>query len=106
MPMAPGLARPGRRPTWPLAVPVATAVVAVAGPVVGLPTRPAEPVIGEPFPSGQELNFAAFRELLEAAERGALERGGYRLLHLLDRFVKFESLYLFNRKPTRPPRGE
>jgi lysylphosphatidylglycerol synthetase-like protein (DUF2156 family) len=53
------------------------------------------------------LNFAAFRELLEATERGALERGGYRLLHLLDRFIKIESLYEFNRKfhPRYVPRS-
>lgn len=44
------------------------------------------------------LNFAAFRELFETEERGALERGRYRAIHLLDRFVKVESLYLFNRK--------
>ncbi|MCO5990013.1 phosphatidylglycerol lysyltransferase domain-containing protein [Actinoallomurus spadix] len=44
------------------------------------------------------LNFAAFRELFDTAERGPLEQGGYRLIHLLDRFIKVESLYLFNRK--------
>ncbi len=44
------------------------------------------------------LNFAAFRELLEIEDRGALEQGTYRVIHLLDRFVKIESLYLFNRK--------
>jgi lysyl-tRNA synthetase class 2 len=44
------------------------------------------------------LNFAAFRELFETEDRGALEQGTYRVIHLLDRFVKVESLYLFNRK--------
>jgi lysylphosphatidylglycerol synthetase-like protein (DUF2156 family) len=44
------------------------------------------------------LNFAAFRELFDTAERGPLEQGGYRLIHLLDPFIKVESLYLFNRK--------
>jgi lysyl-tRNA synthetase class 2 len=44
------------------------------------------------------LNFAAFRELFETEDRGALEQGGYHVIHLLDRFVKVESLYLFNRK--------
>jgi lysyl-tRNA synthetase class 2 len=44
------------------------------------------------------LNFAAFRELFETENRGALEQGTYHVIHLLDRFVKVESLYLFNRK--------
>jgi lysylphosphatidylglycerol synthetase-like protein (DUF2156 family) len=44
------------------------------------------------------LNFAAFRELFETEDRSALEQGTYRVIHLLDRFVKVESLYLFNRK--------
>jgi lysylphosphatidylglycerol synthetase-like protein (DUF2156 family) len=44
------------------------------------------------------LNFAAFRELFETEDRGALEQGAYHVIHLLDRFVKVESLYLFNRK--------
>ena len=44
------------------------------------------------------LNFAAFRELFETPDRGALEQGTYHVIHLLDRFVKVESLYLFNRK--------
>jgi lysylphosphatidylglycerol synthetase-like protein (DUF2156 family) len=44
------------------------------------------------------LNFAAFRELLDTGERRALEQGGYFLIHLLDPFIKVESLYLFNRK--------
>jgi lysylphosphatidylglycerol synthetase-like protein (DUF2156 family) len=44
------------------------------------------------------LNFAAFRELFETPDRGAVEQGTYHVIHLLDRFVKVESLYLFNRK--------
>ncbi len=44
------------------------------------------------------LNFAAFRELLDTGERTAVEQGGYLLIHLLDPFIKVESLYLFNRK--------
>ncbi|MDN3351732.1 phosphatidylglycerol lysyltransferase domain-containing protein [Actinomadura sp. DC4] len=44
------------------------------------------------------LNFAAFRELFETEDRGPIEQGTYRVIHLLDRFVKVESLYLFNRK--------
>ena len=44
------------------------------------------------------LNFAAFRELFETEDRGVLEQGTYHVIHLLDRFVKVESLYLFNRK--------
>ena len=44
------------------------------------------------------LNFAAFRELLDTGERTPVEQGGYLLIHLLDPFIKVESLYLFNRK--------
>ncbi len=53
------------------------------------------------------LNFAAFRELFDTAERGPLERGEYRLIHLLDPLIKVESLYLFNRKfrPRYVPRS-
>jgi lysyl-tRNA synthetase class 2 len=53
------------------------------------------------------LNFAAFRELFETEDRGALEQGSYHLIHLLDRFIKVESLYLFNRKfkPRYVPRS-
>ncbi|WP_433175319.1 bifunctional lysylphosphatidylglycerol flippase/synthetase MprF [Actinoallomurus sp. CA-150999] len=53
------------------------------------------------------LNFAAFRELFDTAERGLLEQSGYRLIHLLDPFIKVESLYLFNRKfrPRYVPRA-
>ncbi|MEU6035518.1 phosphatidylglycerol lysyltransferase domain-containing protein [Actinomadura sp. NPDC047616] len=53
------------------------------------------------------LNFAAFRELLEAEERGLAERAGYRALHLLDPWIAVESLYLFDRKfrPAYRPRS-
>jgi lysyl-tRNA synthetase class 2 len=54
------------------------------------------------------LNFAAFRTLLDAgADRGVLERAGYRALHLLDPFIRVESLYRFNAKfrPAFLPRG-
>jgi lysyl-tRNA synthetase class 2 len=53
------------------------------------------------------LNFAAFRALLENADRGALERAGYQALHLLDPFIRVESLYRFNAKfhPGYLPRG-
>jgi lysylphosphatidylglycerol synthetase-like protein (DUF2156 family) len=44
------------------------------------------------------LNFAAFRGLLDAADRTPLERLGYRVLHLLDPLIAVESLYLFDRK--------
>ncbi|MEU5878330.1 phosphatidylglycerol lysyltransferase domain-containing protein [Spirillospora sp. NPDC047279] len=44
------------------------------------------------------LNFAAFRELLDAEERGVLETAGYRALHLLDPWIAVESLYLFDKK--------
>lgn len=44
------------------------------------------------------LNFAAFRELFETPDRTAIQQGTYRVIHLLDRFVKVESLYHFNRK--------
>jgi lysyl-tRNA synthetase class 2 len=54
------------------------------------------------------LNFAAFRELLDkGAQRGRVERVGYRLLHLLDPLIQVESLYLFNAKfrPGYQPRS-
>ncbi|PRX04084.1 UNVERIFIED_ORG: uncharacterized protein DUF2156 [Actinomadura viridilutea] len=53
------------------------------------------------------LNFAAFRALLESAERGLAERAGYRALHLLDPWIAVESLYLFDRKfrPAYRPRS-
>lgn len=53
------------------------------------------------------LNFAAFRTLLETTERGAFERVGYQALHLLDPFIRVESLYRFNAKfrPGYLPRG-
>ena len=45
------------------------------------------------------LNFAAFRGLLDrGAQRGPVQQLGYRTLHLLDPFIQFESLYLFNAK--------
>lgn len=53
------------------------------------------------------LNFAAFRELLESADRSVPERVGYRLVHLLDPLIAVESLYLFDRKfrPRYVPRS-
>ncbi|WP_131739963.1 phosphatidylglycerol lysyltransferase domain-containing protein, partial [Actinomadura roseirufa] len=53
------------------------------------------------------LNFAAFRELLESADRTAAEKAGYRALHLLDPLIAVESLYLFDRKfaPEYRPRS-
>ncbi|MEV0662155.1 bifunctional lysylphosphatidylglycerol flippase/synthetase MprF [Actinomadura luteofluorescens] len=53
------------------------------------------------------LNFAAFRELLDADDRGLLEKAGYRALHLLDPWIAVESLYLFDRKfrPSYKPRS-
>lgn len=44
------------------------------------------------------LNFAAFRGLLAAEERNALERAGHRALHVFDRWIAAESLYLFDEK--------
>lgn len=44
------------------------------------------------------LNFAAFRALLESTDRGVFERAGYQALHLLDPFIRVESLYRFNAK--------
>lgn len=44
------------------------------------------------------LNFAAFRTLLDSTERGVFERVGYQALHLLDPFIRVESLYRFNAK--------
>src|SRR5262249_39038450 len=44
------------------------------------------------------LNFAAFRELLDTADRSAVEEVGYRVVHLLDPWIAVESLYLFDRK--------
>jgi len=53
------------------------------------------------------LNFAAFRELLDSEDRGALEQVGYRVVHLLDPWIAVESLYLFDRKfrPDYHPRS-
>ncbi|WP_165968894.1 phosphatidylglycerol lysyltransferase domain-containing protein [Actinomadura sp. KC06] len=52
------------------------------------------------------LNFAAFRELLDAEERTVLEKAGYRALRLLDPWIAVESLYLFDKKfrPSYKPR--
>lgn len=44
------------------------------------------------------LNFAAFRELLDSADRNVLEKLGYQALHVFDPWIAVESLYLFNRK--------
>jgi lysylphosphatidylglycerol synthetase-like protein (DUF2156 family) len=44
------------------------------------------------------LNFAAFRTLLDNPDRGPLEQVGYQALHLLDPFIRVESLYRFNAK--------
>ncbi|MEV5571572.1 phosphatidylglycerol lysyltransferase domain-containing protein [Spirillospora sp. NPDC052269] len=44
------------------------------------------------------LNFAAFRELLDAEDRRPVEKAGYQALHLLDPWIAVESLYLFDRK--------
>jgi lysylphosphatidylglycerol synthetase-like protein (DUF2156 family) len=53
------------------------------------------------------LNFAAFRALLENSRRGPVEQVGYQALHLLDPFIRVESLYRFNAKfhPGYLPRG-
>lgn len=53
------------------------------------------------------LNFAAFRELLDSDNRGALEQVGYRVMHLLDPWIAVESLYLFDKKfrPDYRPRS-
>lgn len=53
------------------------------------------------------LNFAAFRDLLDADERTLLEKAGYRALHLLDPWIAVESLYLFDKKfrPSYRPRN-
>jgi lysyl-tRNA synthetase class 2 len=53
------------------------------------------------------LNFAAFRALLDSSRRNPLERAGYQALHVLDPFIRVESLYRFNAKfhPGYQPRG-
>ncbi|MCP9954487.1 phosphatidylglycerol lysyltransferase domain-containing protein [Actinomadura madurae] len=53
------------------------------------------------------LNFAAFRDLLDADERTLLEKAGCRALHLLDPWIAVESLYLFDKKfrPSYRPRN-
>ncbi len=67
----------------------------------GLNERMITEVMAHALEHGAEevsLNFAAFRELLDADERTPAKQGGYLLIHLLDPFIKVESLYLFNRK--------
>ena len=44
------------------------------------------------------LNFAAFRELFEKANRSALEGLGFWGAHRFDRYIRVESLYRFNEK--------
>jgi lysyl-tRNA synthetase class 2 len=53
------------------------------------------------------LNFAAFRPLFDAEQRRPVEALGYRTVHLLDRWIKLESLYQFNAKfrPSWVPRS-
>ncbi|TMQ86956.1 DUF2156 domain-containing protein, partial [Actinomadura soli] len=53
------------------------------------------------------LNFAAFRELLDAERRTVLEQAGYHALRLLDPWIAVESLYLFDKKfrPSYKPRN-
>lgn len=53
------------------------------------------------------LNFAAFRELLDSEDRKAVEKVGYKALHLLDPLIAVESLYLFDKKfrPAYRPRS-
>lgn len=53
------------------------------------------------------LNFAAFRELLDATSRSPMEQLGYRAIHLLDPLIAVESLYLFDKKfrPFYKPRS-
>jgi lysylphosphatidylglycerol synthetase-like protein (DUF2156 family) len=44
------------------------------------------------------LAFAAFPDLFELQQRGIVQRIAYRAVHLLDRFIRLESLYRFVRK--------
>src|SRR3954469_17623124 len=44
------------------------------------------------------LAFAAFPDLFELSSRNFLQRLAYRAVHLLDRFIRLESLYRFVRK--------
>ena len=61
------------RPTWPFALPVGLAAIAVALPALapGLNDRPAQLLVGDLFPGGQELLLAL---ILLAAARGLLLR--------------------------------
>src|SRR5690242_9757494 len=63
----------GGRPTWPFALPVATAAVAVGLPAAdpSLSDRSARLLVGDPFPGGQELLLAL---ILLASARGLLRR--------------------------------
>ncbi|MEZ0351565.1 bifunctional lysylphosphatidylglycerol flippase/synthetase MprF [Mycobacterium sp. pR1184] len=44
------------------------------------------------------LAFAAFPEIFQAAHPGGMQRLAYRLIHLLDPFIRLESLYRYLRK--------
>jgi lysylphosphatidylglycerol synthetase-like protein (DUF2156 family) len=44
------------------------------------------------------LTFAAFPELFDATDRGPVRWAAYRLVRMLDRFIRLESLYRFLRK--------
>ena len=44
------------------------------------------------------LAFAAFPDLFELQRRNIAQRAAYRAVHLLDRFIRLESLYRFVRK--------
>lgn len=44
------------------------------------------------------LAFAAFPDVFEVQKRGVLQQLAYRAVHLLDRFIRLESLYRFVRK--------
>jgi lysylphosphatidylglycerol synthetase-like protein (DUF2156 family) len=44
------------------------------------------------------LAFAAFPEIFDATDPGALQRVAYRLIHLLDPLIRLESLYRYLRK--------
>ena len=44
------------------------------------------------------LAFAAFPDLFELQQRSVVQRVAYRAVHLLDRFIRLESLYRFVRK--------
>jgi lysylphosphatidylglycerol synthetase-like protein (DUF2156 family) len=44
------------------------------------------------------LAFAAFPDVFELQQRSITQRVAYRAVHLLDRFIRLESLYRFVRK--------